>query len=100
MLNAMNKNIFAARFAAAFLALGLALPAPARAEGDIYVHAGPNFKPVTIAVTPLAGDDGATKLSAIITNDFARSVFLQPIESTSFPEEIANPDVRPNLDAW
>jgi len=72
MLNAMNKNIFAA----AFLAFGLAAPAAAHAEGDIYVHAGPNFKPVTIAVTPLAGDDGATKLSAIITNDFARSVFL------------------------
>jgi TolB protein len=92
----MNKNIFAA----AFLAFALASPGAARAEGDIYVHAGPNFKPVTIAVTPLAGDDGATKLSAIITNDFARSVFLQPIESTSFPEEVANPDVRPNLDAW
>jgi TolB protein len=98
MLNAMNKNIFAAGLAAAFLAFGLTLPA--HAEGDIYVHAGPNFKPVTIAVTPLAGDDGATKLSAIITNDFARSVFLQPIESTSFPEQVANPDVRPNIDAW
>ena len=62
---------------------------------------GSNFKPVTIAVTPLVGDDGAVKLSAIVTNDFARSVFLAADRpATSFPEQIANPDVRPNLDAW
>ena len=30
---------------------------PANAEGDIYVHAGANFKPVTIAVTTFAGED-------------------------------------------
>ncbi len=96
----MTKNKIVGRLAATLLALCLAAPVGARAEGDIYVHAGPNFKPVTIAVTPLAGDDGATKLSAIITNDFARSVFLQPIESTNFPEQVANPDARPNIDAW
>src|SRR6202043_2560667 len=39
-------------------------------------------------------------LADIITNDFGRSVFLEPILSTNFPEQIANPDVRPNLDAW
>ena len=100
MLNAMSKTRIFACIGAIAMGLGLALPSPGHAEGDIYVHAGPNFKPVTIAVTPLAGDEGAVKLSAIITNDFARSVFLQPIEATSFPEQIANPDVRPNLDAW
>ncbi len=96
----MNRRTLLVRIAAVILALGLALPVAARAEGDIYVHAGANFKPVTIAVTPLAGDDGATKLSDIITNDFARSVFLQPISPTSFPEQISNPDVKPNVDAW
>ena len=96
----MTKNNILSRLAAAILALGLALPASARAEGDIYVHAGSNFKPVTIAVTPLAGDVAAIKLSAIVTNDFARSVFLQPIEQTSFPEQVADPDARPNFDAW
>jgi TolB protein len=55
---------------------------------------------VTIAVTPLAGDTAAIQLSAVVTNDFARSVFLQPIERTSFPEQIADPDARPNFDAW
>jgi TolB protein len=96
----IHQRAFLFRIAAAVLALGLWSAPGARAEGDVYVHAGANFKPVTIAVTPLAGDDGATKLSDIITNDFARSVFLQPISPTSFPERIGNPDARPNVDAW
>jgi TolB protein len=96
----MNMKTILVRIIAAALALSLGLPVAARAEGDIYVHAGANFKPVTIAVTPLAGDDGTIKLSDIITNDFARSVFLQPISPTSFPEQVSNPDGRPNIDAW
>ena len=96
----MNKTPILLRIAAAALALSLALPVAARAEGDVYVHAGANFKPVTIAVTPLAGDDGVIKLSDILTNDFGRSIFLQPVSATSFPEQISNPDVKPNVDAW
>ncbi len=85
---------------AAFVAmLGLAFSS-AWAGDDIYVHAGANFTPVTIAVTPLAGDDGATKLSSVITNDFAHSVFIQPLNPTSFPEQISDPQARPNIDAW
>jgi len=88
-----------------FFALAIGAPlalatAPARAAGDIYVHAGANFTPVTIAVTALAGDEGATKIGAVLGNDFARSIFLTPLDPTSFPEAIANPDVRPNIDAW
>ena len=79
----------------------LAFAAPyADAAGDVYIHAGPNFKPVTIAVTPFAGDEGADKIGSVVSNDFARSIFLLPVNPTSFPEAIANPDVRPNLDAW
>jgi len=74
--------------------------APARATDDVYVHPGQNFTPVTIAVTPLAGDSAETKIGAIVTNDLAHSVFLQPLNPTSFPENISNPDVRPNVDAW
>ena len=82
-------------------ALGIALCAgDAFAAGDIFVRGGANFTPVTIAVTPLAGDDGATKVGAIIGADFAHSVFLAPIPPASFPEQIANPDAKPNLDAW
>ena len=34
---------------------------PRTPTGDIYVHAGANFKPVTIAVTPFAGEDAGDK---------------------------------------
>jgi TolB protein len=87
-----------ATLALASIALGL-VPAGA-AIGDVYVHAGPNFKPVTIAVTSFAGEEGADKIGSIITNDFARSIFLLPVNATGFPETISNPDVSPNMDAW
>ncbi|MGO4872505.1 MAG: Tol-Pal system beta propeller repeat protein TolB [Roseiarcus sp.] len=72
----------------------------ARAAGDVFVHAGANFTPVTVAVTPLVGDDGPTKVGAVVVNDFAHSVFLLPLNPTSFPENVTNPDARPNIDAW
>ncbi len=76
-----------------------AAPASA-ATGDVYVHAGANFKPVTIAVTPFVGELAGDKISSIVSNDFARSIFLLPVNPASFPETVANPDVRPNVDAW
>ena len=90
------------RDALAAFAFGLAVivGAPAMADGDIYVHAGANFKPVTIAVTPFAGEQAGDKISGVIAADFARSIFLLPLNSASFPETIANPDTSPNLDAW
>src|SRR5579863_7453572 len=66
-----------------------ALAGPAFAAGDIIVKQGGNFTPITVAVTPMVGDA-----------DFARSVFLQPLDPATFPDKIANPDVRPNFDAW
>src|SRR5271170_2364382 len=39
------------------------------------------FKPVAIAVTPFAGDGGAgAQTTAIIMNNFKRSVFLAPLD--------------------
>jgi TolB protein len=76
-----------------------ALPSEA-ATGDVYVHAGANFKPVSIAVTSFTGDEGADKIGSVVTNDFGRSIFLLPINPSSFPETITNPDVRPNVEAW
>ena len=70
----------------------------ARAAGDVYVRAGANFTPVNIAVTPFAGDE--SKISAVTSNDFAHSVFLSPLNPTTFPETVTNPDARPNIDAW
>ncbi len=86
---------------AAFLLTLVALgSAPAGAAGDVYVHAGANFKPVTIAVTPFVGENTGDKIGAVVNSDFARSVFLLPLNPASFPEKIADPDVRPNIDAW
>jgi TolB protein len=99
----MNRFCFVSRRSAlstfAFGLFALAAP-PARAAGDIYVHAGANFKPVTIAVTPFTGEDAGQKISAVVAADFARSIFLLPVNPTSFPETIANPDAAPNVDAW
>jgi TolB protein len=86
-----------AAFALAPMAAGFG---PAYAAGDVYVHAGANFKPVTIAVTPFAGEEGADKIGSVISNDFARSIFLLPVNASSFPETISNPDAPPNMDAW
>ena len=81
-------------------AASLAAMRGAFAAGDVYVHAGANFTPVNIAVTPLQGDGGEAKIGAILVNDLSRSVFLTPIDPKSFPEQVANPDTKPNLDAW
>ena len=89
----MNALCFASRRRAlAALAFGLAAlaGATASAERDIYVHAGANFKPVTIAVTPFAGEEAGDKISGVIASDFARSIFLLPLNPASFPETIAN----------
>ena len=76
----------------------LALAAPAFAAGDITVKEGANFTPVSIAITPMIGDDA--KIGAVVASDLARSVFLQPIDPGTFPEQISNPEARPNFDAW
>jgi len=90
------------RAALGALAFGLAAVAgaPAFAQGDIYIHAGANFKPVTVAVTPFAGEETGHEISGVVTSDFARSIFLLPLNPASFPERIANPDMAPNIAAW
>jgi len=71
---------------------------PAHAESDVYVRPGGEFKPVTIAVTPFAGD--SAKIGAVIANDMAHSIFLSPLNPSTFPDKQADPDAPPNLDAW
>ena len=97
----MNRSLLLTRRSliagAAATPLALAFR-PAFAAGDVYVRAGANFTPVSIAVTPFPGDDA--KIGAVTTNDFAHSIFLSPINPTTFPEAVTNPDARPNVDAW
>ncbi len=79
--------------------LGLfAATAPALADSDVYVRPGGEFKPVTIAVTSFAGD--SSKIGSVIANDMAHSIFLSPLNPATFPEKSADPDARPDLDAW
>ncbi|HXZ17268.1 MAG TPA: Tol-Pal system protein TolB, partial [Roseiarcus sp.] len=85
---------------AALALIPVAAPPASAASGDVYVHAGANFKPVSIAVTPFVGDDGADKVGGVVANDFARSIFLLPVNPSSFPEAVTNPDQRPNVEAW
>src|SRR5271166_1793254 len=100
-LSFLSFNLRLSALAAFMLASFAFDAAPASAEtGDVYVHAGANFKPVTVAVTPFIGEEAGDKISSIVSNDFARSIFLLPVNPASFPETVANPDVRPNIDAW
>jgi hypothetical protein len=64
------RSVTLATFALASTAFG---PVPANAAGDIYVHAGANFKPVTVAVTPFAGEEGADKIGGIVNNEIGRA---------------------------
>ena len=80
--------------------IGAAMPHAALAQTSyLDIRRGGNFTPITIAVTNFAGDQGPA-LSSIITANFSRSVFLQPLEPRSFPQQIANPDQAPQMDAW
>ncbi len=84
----------------ALLAVG-SLAGGARAEDRYLDVRKGEFKPISIAVTPFAGDAAAgAQATSIITNNFSRSAFLAPIDPKTFTEQIANPDVAPNMDSW
>jgi len=77
---------------------GMAAHAQAPRELDIR---GGSFRPVNIAVTNFGGDQQqGPALTTVITDNFRRSVFLQPIDQRSFVDRTVNPDQAPNFDAW
>lgn len=63
------------------------------------VESGAQFKPVPVAVTQFAGDTG-TAITAVISNNFSRSVFLTPVDPNTFPEHVTNPDQSPQMEQW
>jgi TolB protein len=82
---------------------GLGLNSEALAGQDRYldVRGAGEFNPIPIAVTAFAGDAAASgQVTAIITNNFKRSVFLSPIDPKSFTDTISNPDQVPHMDTW
>ena len=91
------------RRATALIAGAAAAPfvSPAHAqERYLDIRPGGQFRPVTIAVTPFVGDAQGAATTQVITNNFSRSVFLQPVDQKSFVEKIANPDQPPQMDSW
>ena len=92
---AATRSFRLASFAAACFALLALASSAAQAAGDIYVRAGANFTPVSIAVTPFLGQDASMAIDAVISNDFARSIFLTPLDATSFPSASSIPTRRP-----
>lgn len=86
----------------ALAVLGLDLgQAYAQQERYLDVRRSGDFTPIPIAVTAFVGDPAASKqLTGIITNNFKRSVFLDPLDPSSFAETITNPDQAPRMDAW
>jgi TolB protein len=89
-----------------YLLLGLGslpplLAAPSLAQDRYLDVRGGQFKPVLIAVTGFGGDPNlGQQFSAIITNNFKRSVFLTPIDSKAFVETGNSADTPPQMDAW
>ena len=77
--------------------------APALADQDRYldVRRGSEFNPISIAVTSFGGDPGTGgQMTAVITNNFRRSVFLSPLDPKTFVEQISNPDQPPQMESW
>ncbi|HZY13255.1 MAG TPA: Tol-Pal system beta propeller repeat protein TolB [Beijerinckiaceae bacterium] len=96
-------STFTRRSVAGLLLSSALVPAlPLRAqERYLDVRPGGQFRPIMIAVTNFGGDpDAGHALSDIITNNFSRSVFLQPIDPKSFVDRTTNPDQPPQMDAW
>ena len=78
-------------------------PSAALAQQDRYldVRGAKDFKPIPIAVTAFTGEAAASaQVTAIITNNFNRSVFLAPIDPKTFVEMVSNPDQAPRMDSW
>ena len=70
----------------------------ALAQSALDIRRGGNFTPIKIAVTAFLGD-GGQQMTQIVTNNFARSVFLQPLDPGSFVEKSTTPE-SPRMDQW
>ncbi len=77
------------------------LPGAALAQPRELEVRGGSFRPVNIAITNFVGDaQQGPALASVVTNNFKRSVFLQPLEQKTFVENVTNPDQPPNMDSW
>ncbi len=96
----LSRRSFSAALAGA--AAAPLLPRAGLAQAPyLDIRPGGQFRPIPIAVTNFVGEgQQASTLTGIITNNFRRSVFLQPVDPKTFTEQVTNPDQAPRMDAW
>jgi len=70
----------------------------ALAQSALDIRRGGNFTPIPIAVTNFLGD-GGQQMTQIVTNNFRRSVFLNPLDPATFVEKSTVPE-SPRMDQW
>ncbi|MGA9598665.1 MAG: Tol-Pal system beta propeller repeat protein TolB [Methylocystis sp.] len=88
------------RRALELMAAAAATPILPASAGRLIELKGGAFQPINVAVAPFVGDDNARLATSVIVNNFKRSVFLNPIDSSSLGPSAAPPDAVPNLDAF
>ncbi len=88
------------RRALQLMAATAAAPILPASAGRLIELKGGAFQPINVAVAPFVGDESARLATSVIVNNFKRSVFLNPINSSSLGPNAAPPDAVPNLDAF
>jgi len=87
------------RRAATSLIAGGALASLAPASARVLdLRAGGAFQPINVAVTNFTGDETASLVTSVITNNFSRSVFLRPVDASAVGG--ADSNGAPNLDLY
>ncbi|MFY9657676.1 MAG: Tol-Pal system beta propeller repeat protein TolB [Methylocystis sp.] len=88
------------RRALELMATAAATPILPASAGKLIELKGGAFQPINVAVAPFVGDESARLATSVIVNNFKRSVFLNPIDSSSLGPSAAPPDAVPNLEAF
>ena len=88
------------RRALELMAAAAATPILPASAGKLIELKGGAFQPINVAVAPFVGDESARVATSVIVNNFKRSVFLNPIDSSSLGPSAAPPDAVPNLEAF
>ncbi|AQS40994.1 MAG: Protein TolB (precursor) [Candidatus Tokpelaia hoelldobleri] len=87
----------------AFLAVfaALVLQQPDRVQAQIKLDVVGNSQAIPIAVTDfLSGDMMGQQVSAVVAADLERSGLFEPLDKSSFLEQVSNPDGRPRFKDW
>ncbi|MDP3174472.1 MAG: Tol-Pal system protein TolB, partial [Phenylobacterium sp.] len=84
---------------AAALAIGGAMPAPARAEIEVDVNRG-DVQPLPIAIPALGGGAVGGDIAKVIAANLERSGLFKPIDPAAFIEKDLKVEVQPRFPDW